>query len=85
MVSEGDIYELRISSSSLDFNLGNYFTNRLDNITILINMPAVTPNNFVAIVTGFDNGAGYIRFTPQIIYGNYLPYPGGSGTLTFIP
>jgi hypothetical protein len=84
MVSEGDVYELRISPYTLDFYVGSYITSRLNNSVLLINMPVISPNDFVVLLSNFAD-VGYIRFNPQILYGNNLPYPGGTATLTFIP
>lgn len=85
MVSEGDVYELRINPTSGDYYIGTYLTSRLNNTVALMKIPGISPENFVCLVDGFTFVSGYIRFSITILYGNSLPYPGGIGTLTFIP
>jgi hypothetical protein len=84
-LSEGENQGIFISkTTSNGINLSNYLTSRLNNTSIMINIPGLSPQNAIIILTTSTDNGSYLTFDTQRdnvgLYGI-----NGQGTITFIP
>ena len=87
--SEGGYNSLRIHKTTANgLNISEYLTSRLNNTSIMINVPSLSPQNAILVLAGATDGGSYLSFgvTSNSSIGRDLSiYTGGLGTITFIP
>jgi hypothetical protein len=88
-ISGGDIIGVYISKTTVDaLDISNYLTFRLDNSSIMINVPGLSPQDSIIILNESSDFGAYLRFSAEPYGVGYNWGAGGgtgTGTVTFIP
>lgn len=89
-VSEGEVIQISIHKTTINsLSINQYLTTRLNNTAVLVNIPTLSPQNFILTLTELTDSGAYVTFNmadgfpignQDIVYGG-----GGLGTITFIP